>query len=52
MPLFYTLPHLCLQYSPHNKQDFVSIYMSLYLCVRGEEKKVKKGENALRELIV
>lgn len=30
MPLFYTVPHLCSQYSTHGNQEFGSIYMSLY----------------------
>lgn len=41
MPLYYGVPHLCLQYSTHGNQDFDSIYMSLYLYVR-KTKTVRK----------
>lgn len=34
MPLYYSVPHLCLKYSTRGNQDFDSIYMSLYLYVR------------------
>lgn len=52
MPLFYTVPHLCLQYSTLSYQEFGSIYMSLYLYVRSEKEKNSKKEEKKRDYVV
>jgi len=55
MSLFYTVPHLCLQYSTHGNKEFGSTDIPLHLCVRSEknsEKEEKKRDNAGCDLII